>query len=376
MRRKIPILLILFCMAITESCIEPYAPDIGDYENLLIVDGLITNLKGPYEVTLARSFAYDGGLQRNVSGAAVKVIDNLNNEYVFDEISVGVYQNNDTSFIGIIGNEYKLSVITKDGSAYETEFQELKSSIIIDSVYYQYKPSSDGEVKGIQIYTDSHDPDNSTWYYGWTYEEAWEFKVPYVQLKSQGTLQTCYKTNSSNELMIGTSENNASDQLKLHPLYYISYNNNRLRFKYCALLRQYSISKSVYKYLSELKKINEQGGSLYDAAPSALRGNVYNINDENETVLGMFQVSGVTEKVFFINGSDLRENGFIPHGFEYCERYVVEADDSVTIQDYLDGGMMIMDRLTDPPRVEIVTGPLCFDCTLSGTLEKPDFWIE
>ena len=374
MKRKIPILLIFFCLFLFENCVDPYTPDIEGYGNLLIVDGLITNNKGPYQVKLARSFAFDEYFQKNVDEANVKVIDNLSNGYLFEEIASGVYQNIDTSFRGVIGNAYKLSIITEDGQEYESEFQELRSAAVIDSIYYQYKPSPDGNTKGIQVCINLHDPENNSWYYGWTYSETWEFRVPYVKLRSKGAFHVCYKSNTSNELIVGTSENNQRDQLKDHPVYYISYDNNRLRYKYSTLIQQYTISENIYKCLSELKKINEAGGSLFDETPSALRGNVYNISDEKEIVLGVFQVSGVSEKRIFIEHEDLPEKGIIPRGFEFCENVIVSIRDRSKINSLLNSGMTIMDTLYEPTRLEFVSGPACYDCRLSGTLEKPGFW--
>ncbi|MBK5261074.1 MAG: DUF4249 family protein [Peptostreptococcaceae bacterium] len=42
------------------ACVTPYYPNITKYENLFVVDGQLTNLKGPYEVKLSRTFKYDG----------------------------------------------------------------------------------------------------------------------------------------------------------------------------------------------------------------------------------------------------------------------------------------------------------------------------
>ena len=38
------------------TCIEPYDPELGSYESLLVVDGLITDANSSYEIKLSRTF--------------------------------------------------------------------------------------------------------------------------------------------------------------------------------------------------------------------------------------------------------------------------------------------------------------------------------
>ena len=45
-------------LSLTPSCVEPFYPEIEAYENILVVDGSITDENRPYLVKLSRSFSY------------------------------------------------------------------------------------------------------------------------------------------------------------------------------------------------------------------------------------------------------------------------------------------------------------------------------
>ena len=372
--RKLTIVIALEIVFIL-GCIEPYEPHIADYENLLVIDAMITNQEGPYTIRLNRSYSYDGNHSQNVRNAVITVRDNHDNEYNFREIYGGLYQNSDSSFRGKIGYSYMIHIETETGEIYESDFEELKEPIPIDSIYYQYEPVQETSLKGIQIYLNTHDPENETWYYAWTYKETWEFAAPLVSYKYP---QTCFRDNSSLEFIIGSSIKNNKDELKRQPVYYVDYNSDRLRIKYSTLLQQYSLTEENYLYLSELKRINESGGTLYDAPPTSLSGNVFNINNPKEAVLGLFQVSGVSEKRLFIDNESLPDKGVIPKMPQDCDVIYILASDTIAIAEEISNGYFIAGYLGDgeSAQVELINQYRCIDCRESGTAVKPDFWED
>ena len=55
------------------SCVEEYMPDISKSENLLIVDGGITNDPGPYNIILSISQGVQDAITLPYSGAQVVI---------------------------------------------------------------------------------------------------------------------------------------------------------------------------------------------------------------------------------------------------------------------------------------------------------------
>ncbi len=56
-------------------------------------------------------------------------------------------------------------------------------------------------------------------------------------------------------------------------------------------VRQLSISRDAYEYWRRVGEVVNNTGSVFDTPPAPIKGNLYNVNDENEVVLGYFEVS-------------------------------------------------------------------------------------
>jgi len=108
------------------NCIDPFYPDIEEYENVMVVDSFITNENTVYHVKLSRTQRFNDLDKKPVPGAIVQVIDDSGNTYLFRETEAGSYESNPGEFVGQIGRKYKLIIETKDGNKYESGFEEMK----------------------------------------------------------------------------------------------------------------------------------------------------------------------------------------------------------------------------------------------------------
>jgi len=75
--------MVLMILILPGSCIESFDPDIKRYENILVVDGLITDKKEEYTIRLSRTLKFDESRSRMESGALVEVVDDLGQLYTF-----------------------------------------------------------------------------------------------------------------------------------------------------------------------------------------------------------------------------------------------------------------------------------------------------
>jgi len=375
------------------ACVTPYYPNITKYENLLVVDGQLTNLKGPYIVKLARTAKYTGGKvavgttgeqnENQVTGAQIKIIDNTGLEVLLKEISNGTYSTVDTLFQGVSGKAYKVQ-IKVNNQVYESDFETLKEPIPIDRVYWEYNPADIDGPKRIQLLLDTHDPTNNNRYYGWEFIETWKFRVP-IDVVSNPEWKICYKTNTSFGLNLGTTINRNNDIVERQPLQTIYESTNRLFMRYTLLARQYSFSGQTYKYLYELNKLNLNQGTLFDPTPYSLYGNIKSLSDKNIPVVGYFVVAGASEKRVFIDRSEL-PTAFNPtDGFNDCSSYIILAPPSVTdfskiheVDSLMKKGYAIYEELkTGTLGTQIsLAKPICFDCTQLGDNKVPVFWRE
>lgn len=379
-------------MIFMAACVTPYYPNITKYENLFVVDGRLTNLKGPYEVKLSRTFKYDGSIGSKVTGepvtgALVKIIDNTGLEVQLKEITSGEYSTVDTIFRGIPGKSYKLQIKVNE-EVFESGFQTLKTPTAIDNLYWEYKQQDSNGPKGVQLLIDTHDSTNNTRYYGWDYDETWKFKVP-LDVAAKPEWKICYKYNASNFFKIATTIERNNDIMDRHLLQFIDESSNRLYIQYSILARQYSFTEQTYKYFEDLIKLNQNQGTLFDVTPYSLVGNVKNLSNIDVPVLGYFVVAGASQKRIFIDRSELPQEFSPTDGFNNCSTRIVRVPASLTdfrqnhlVDSLMGGGYVIYEQFSVPideytPGWQLsLARPQCFNCTLTGESKIPDFWIE
>jgi len=375
-----PVLVVLG-MLIMYGCTYPYEPKIRKYENVLVVDGLLTNIQGNCYVTLSRTYPYNGKPSVPEEGAVVKIIDDLDNETLLSRNEKGIYLPKDTSYSGDVGRKYKLMIRTSQGETIESGFEELKEPVDIDNIYFEFMERKNG-TPGLQIYLNTHDPAKKSFYYSWDFDETWEFWVPYnSQSVYLPEMKICYKNVSSRKVLIESTKDYIDDKVIGFPLYFIDNSTNRLYVKYSVLVRQYVLTEGTYQFYKDLKDINEHTGTLFDRTPVILTGNMINTLNPEQPVLGNFQVSGASERRLFIYRDQIRDLMTVPSEFEYCEVDLLsKINGRPKIDSLLREGWAIMDTIYDTEYQDTLFGlairRACFDCTLNGDITKPDFWDE
>ncbi|NJN28478.1 MAG: DUF4249 domain-containing protein [Cyclobacteriaceae bacterium] len=250
----------------------------------------------------------------------------------------------------------------------------------IDEVSFIFGEKPNGDL-GAQVYIDTHDPDNNTWYYRWEWQETWEFRTPYnsyiyydegeIKLREED-INTCWKSGRSTSIEVATSKNLSSDHISDYPIHFVSAKTDRLNFRYSMLVKQFALSEESYVFWNEMKKFTETLGTLFDPQPSVIKGNIHNVADDKEIVIGYFDASEVKEQRIFIRNSDLPSIRF-PNYFSSCEDTIVSED---MIPAMLATNYMLvaeeMDMTGLPVYLFSTAG--CVDCTKYGTNVKPPFW--
>lgn len=370
-----------------QSCREEYFADIDKYEDILVVDGEITNEPGPYEVRLSRSSPIDRPEIKPYKGAQVIVIDDLGNEEIFTEVSPGIHQSKIDGMQGIVGRKYKILISTTEEQVYESEFQELKEPTGIGDVYAEIESQSSDDpfypTYGYQFYLNSEASDADTvnllWRLTGTYKYQSDYYIRYYydhglfEFPDADSLYTCYKTDVIQGIYTFSSAGLAESAVVRLPLNYVTTDTRMLSIRYSLLVKQYTLSQNAYDYYSNLQSISAQQGLLYTQQPYQVKGNVINTANPEEPILGYFLVAGMSQKRIFVNRppSDQVE-------FYYGICVLTEAD----FEAY--GYIRWTDRRTWPLYVTTSTSGRralphqdCLDCRRhGGNIEKPEFWID
>ena len=373
-------LIFPFLLSVT-TCIEPFEPDSTKYENVLVVDGLITNLQESYKVELSRSIPYQDFSPDPEIGAEVYIVDEDGVSTPLHEVKPGIYMTDSLEIRGEIGRKYKLLIITSDLESYESDYVELQSVPEIDTLYYKYEEVETSDpnnpLQGAQIYLSTHDPDNKTWYYRWEWLETWEFTTPFVA-SGRINLYRCWRSLESRSINTATSKRLTQDLIKDHPLNYISQQSNRLSIMYSILVRQYSLSSEAYAFWKSLENVNQNMGSLFDPTPTSVLGNLHHVEDPEHPVLGYFQASAVTTKRLFIDRTDLPKEMVVSSGYDYCDLLIAENPEEEEIEAIVRNNWIYLDNYTIGPTTyyRFTNSISCYDCRTKGTTKRPLFWPD
>ena len=371
-RNTLVILILLFI-----SCIEPFFTNKNILEEVLVVEGMITNDAGPYKIYLSKTISPSNPKENPVIDATVKIFNDIGFEETLMQTEPGVFITDTFGIRGTIGRKYKIVIETFAGKKYESEYSELKEPVPIDELFCVYELKHDFvlniDTKGYRLYAEFQPYIDKNTYLMWRSEETYEYESPFLidyvwvgylkPFEKPDTFETCWTTakiREINTLINDPQVNQQSITVKLNHT-----DLNKFAIKYSLLLKQLSVDEETNKYWKAVNDLNESQNSFYNHQPYQIKGNIHNVSDPDEIVLGYFFAAGITKKRIFHYHPGLartiectpdpRAIPFLPYWPESMwPIYIVDVNHS--------GALAIGDEH-------------CFDCRLKGgTIKKPDFW--
>jgi hypothetical protein len=369
------------------GCKKPYNPPAitapGSY---LVVEGIINAGTDSTIIKLSRTVNLLAATTINPeTGAIVAVQSSTNISYPLTETSTGHY-----AVAGInldITKQYRLSIKTTNNQQYLSAFVPVQITPPIDSVGFTV------QANGIQIYLNTHDPNNNTHYYRWDYGETWQFHAEYesefitngkaiVPRTISQAIYSCFGHDTSSSILLGSSAKLKQDIIYQAPITTVASTSEKLETKYSILLNQYALTGDAFNFWTNLKTNTEELGSIFDAEPSNINGNIHNVANSAEPVIGYISACTVQSKRVFIT------SGQLPNSFTPVYPYNCQLDSVL----YCTGPSCTNNVVTDLvplntgelPILALQAGPSiigylssttgCVDCTIRGTTQQPPFW--
>ena len=112
-------------------------------------------------------------------------------------------------------------------------------------------------------------------------------------------------------------------------------------------------------------------GSLFDAQPSELTGNIRCVSDPSEPVIGFVDVADAQEKRIFIRRGEVNPWDYRQSCLEVS---IANHPDTLVVFAYqIPTTVAATNMRGDTIRI-FVAEPDCVDCRLRGTDVKPSFW--
>ncbi len=371
-----------FIWLIGFGCREYYEPPVlKNNPHLLVVDGFLNS--SPDSTYIKLSYT------RNLRDTA-PAVPALNATLMVEgdqNTLIPLYENGK----GLYGNllplktseKYRLSIITSDGTKYQSDYVPFKQTPPIDSISWE-QDSSD-----VRFYINTHDPQGNTIYYRWQYEETWQYSTyltsnfdfvhgTLIERPPDQQIHNCWKENKAATILLSSTSQLSRDVVHQFPFNTISKSTEKMYVMYSVLVNQYALTRDEFDYWTELKKNSEQLGTLFDAQPSQLNSNIHCTTNPSEPVMGYLSASTVQKKRLFVEGSDMTNMNYVPY---YLPCYSLNdvttgfgIQDTAKAYEYLEMPRHLFTFWYFDGAYHIAQN-FCIDCREhGGTNAKPDFW--
>ncbi len=228
-------------------------------------------------------------------------------------------------FAAKIGEQWELRVLLPNGKEYRSEPEILSGLVEIAELIIKYTPelsfqeSYNDIVPGHSISVSFDDPVDEENYYFWrfrSFEKLIYCKECFEGIFRNGECENplgaiplrkprytyacegdCWRVRYGDEIKIFSDEfTNRTTISNLQVGEVLLFTNDNILVE----LQQFSISPNAYEYLQTLKDIVDNNSGFNSPLPAPLVGNIYNTNDSEEFVLGMFIAASASKKSAFI----------------------------------------------------------------------------
>ncbi|MCC6411860.1 MAG: DUF4249 domain-containing protein [Saprospiraceae bacterium] len=359
-RYVLPTLYMLVLSLLLANCIKEidYQTDIVSDE--LVVSGFLSDQPGYHKVVLTRPGNYNRRVFYAVDGASVRVRDDLGQIFPYVQnlfpFDTGVYYCNLVQ--PEIGRTYTLEINLPNGEQYVSSPQTMLSPIQIDSVtakggYQEFVTAAQVVVdeRGCEVYAHTTAPANSSdRFLRWESESVHIFdELPKIYYPIPPPQKQCFITSTVSSQLVAIADPSLyAPGASIQSQAGWRRIDNAFEHRICFTVYQRTINKEAYDYWYKIRQLLAINGTIFDAPPGVVKGNIRNINNPDKPARGFFEVASVTIARRYLGNLTLGEE------FQYAEPYC----------DY--------DYRYFPP----VNHPECDNCLLlkNSTTTVPEWW--
>lgn len=387
--RKLNIIFV-FLYLIVSGCVDEYELESKQFEDILVVQGLLTNEPGPYSVYLSKTISLNSESPVLVEDAVVSIIDQLGDVELLTEIEPGHYTTS-AGFATQLGYEYQLRIETTDQLIYFSEPVMLKEGPVIDTLYTEYKQEynfdRDKYLKGISIKLNSTEWDinDDDLYFKWDYEETWELEQKWdgfeilsgdtsliEQFRGHYSDEVCWNVDYSSVILLENTNNFNTNKILGKSIIYLNELNHKPYYGYSILVKQFIINKSVYKFWTFLNENSIDNGSVFDNIPYNAESNIECVNNTDEKVYGYFDAAYRSVK---------RLNLISPvNNVEFSDYNSRCSSETMSINEFTSSSLgkpvYALDIDLEMGTIRFTDLRFCIDCaSVTNINNEPEYWI-
>jgi len=301
------VLVVALLLVLTVSCVDRLDFVGETKEGQLVIYGLLTDVEERQVVTVSRT-ALSGLPPRGVANAKVSVLSTSGARYPYTSLKTGEYEL--VGFRATAGNSYALEVVV-DGKVYQSKFEKVPELDAEDKLSFTFdnepfrteKPEYVFKVFSETKLPDTQDPI----YLRWTIEETYLWPLAWLRGTGIPPPQPppCFISDviEPNRINLfdgsGTSTRNSTLLLGRRSV------DNSFQYPFYVTVKQLSINREAYNYWEKIKIVISNQGSLFDIPPAPVFGNIFNVKDSEETVLGYFEVAKTKTTRIYTTNADV-----------------------------------------------------------------------
>lgn len=337
------------------SCVDPITLNTDPQVGELVFFGNFTQSLENHYFNITRT-AELGQPPQPVSGASVQIFDNLDNSATYQQVDPGRYELDPNQFAGVPGRSYYVEIILPNGEAFCSSPQTMPTPVKGEDLSFEIGQtetlSSNNilvEQTVINILIDTPLPTNTPQQAGlrWSVDEVYSFSDLSCHSFYDSQAATCYFQVPVDEgrALIFEAEPGVQESLKKYQVHSrLLAPNDEFIEKHYFSVHQFTLTEQALDFWKKVQQITNQSGTLFDAQPAAITGNIY-ATETNRSALGFFEVSGKDVMRIFTNPFLIGSNRII---------------DTCPIR-----------------RTEVIQDKCCF-CWLAdqpeNRIERPDYW--
>lgn len=312
---KIPFFLLLIILSACTDIIQIL--DESTRNEILVVEGEITDKPGPYIVKLSTTTSLDG-LGSNTLGRGARVIieDDIGTEEILTEITPGVYQTNIGGIQGQIGRSYKVRVTLVDGEEYQSTFERMPEPVKIFSLNAKFvdeRIKSSGVPRrriGHMLSAQLVKEIGVQKYFQFKVEGIQESEIGYGECAAPiPPTPICYAITDPLQSQIAIF--NDSEIAKVNYPLEITLITIEQKRRYLAKVETHSFSSDTYNFWSAVEDQLEAEGNIFASPIPPILGNVKNVNTK-AFAQGNFTVASVSHDQICIDRSGISITTHIP----------------------------------------------------------------
>lgn len=391
------------------GCIEPYEIKQEDsFDDRLVIETVLTNEIAYQTIKLSRTYSLNNVSRVVENGAEVKVIEDDNVFYIYEEKQPGEYISK-VKYGAKPNKDYKLSILLQNGKKYSSKAMQLPVESNSDFDLIPTKGINKIGKEGVYIkYENKNNAgNNSSSYYRFDYSGTYKVvapswrsdklvvvsnsNMPILVGKTNEIGKICYGTEVGTKTFLRNAKDIEGNTVEPFDLKFLLKNDHKIYYRYSLNVRQYVVSNEAYTYYKILEEFSQSDDLFSGNQPGNIIGNIISESDQSENVIGFFDVSKVFSKRVFFNYTDffVKTDPLVDEFyFESCEKSYPFLDrrgnsQPLSLNEMLSRELVVFLSenfgIPGPPHpggpYQVVTKN-CGDCSAYGDVVKPSFWID